>query len=124
MSTDNDSSGRPVAVVHAEIGGDAWRSVVHAQQSATPDHADWYAITGEVVDTLRGLASLTSVLAHQVANYGAGRALRDDAGMRPSDRLSAAVSHAAQLRAELDRAERTANLFWSEIGHIALGDGS
>ncbi|MDN5859117.1 MAG: hypothetical protein L0H84_10880 [Pseudonocardia sp.] len=120
MSTHNDSSGRPVAVVHAEIGGDSWRSVVHAQQSATPDHGDWYAITGEAVDTLRCLAAVVSVLAQQVRGYGHGRVLRDDTGLDPTVRLAQASSLAAQLRVEIDHAEATANRFWSQIGHIAV----
>jgi hypothetical protein len=121
MSTDNDSSGRRVAVVHAEIGGDSWRSVVHAQGVATPDHGDWYAITGELIDTLRCLSTLASIFSRQVAAYGRGRVVRDDeAGHDPAERLAIASSWAAQLSYELDRTERTANRFWTEVGHIAV----
>ncbi|OLT01439.1 hypothetical protein BJF90_32010 [Pseudonocardia sp. CNS-004] len=121
MSTDNDSSGRPVAVVHAEIGGDSWRSVVHAQGAAAPDHSDWYAITGEVVDTLRCLSTLAGIFNRQVAAYGRDRVVRDDEpGHDPAERLAIASSWAAQLSHELDRTERTANMFWSEVGHIAV----
>lgn len=124
MSTDNDSSGRPVAVVHAEIGGDSWRSVVHTQRSATPDHSDWYSITGEVVDTLRCLFSLADVFASQIRRYGRDRIVRDDAGMVPADRLERAVLHAENLRAHLADAESAAAGFWSEISHIAVEDRS
>lgn len=120
MSPHDDSSGRSAAVVHAEIGGDSWRSVAHAQRSATPDHSDWYAITGELVDTLRCLAAVATVLVEQVDGYGRGRVLRDDASIDPAERLAQAWPLGAQLRFEIDRAERTANRFWSEIGHIAV----
>ena len=123
MSTHDDSSGRSAAVAHAEIGGDSWRSVAHAQRSATPDHSDWYAITAELVDTLRCLAAVASVLAQQVDGYGRGRVLRDDAGMDPAERLAQAGLLGTQLRVEIDRAERTANRFWSAIGHIAVEVG-
>ncbi|MDN5851363.1 MAG: hypothetical protein L0K86_00705 [Actinomycetia bacterium] len=118
MNTPPD--GRPPAVLNAEAGADAWRCVVHDQGAATADHGDWYAITGETVDTLRCLISLAGVLARQVAGYGTGRVLRDDAGADPAERLAIASSVAAQLRADLDRAERAANRLWSQIGHIAV----
>ncbi|MGD9531914.1 hypothetical protein [Pseudonocardia sp.] len=123
MSIHDDSSGRSAAVAHAEIGGDSWRSVAHAQRAATPDHSDWYAITGELVDTLRCLAAVASVLAQQAEGYGRGRVLRDDAGADPASRLVEAWSLGVQLRAEIDIAERTANRFWSAIGHIAVEVG-
>lgn len=124
MNTDNDSGGRPVAVVHAEIGGDAWRSVGHVQRSTTSDHSDWYAITGEMAETLRCIAAVASVLGRQVRTYREGRVLRDDAGMDPTERADRAWSLASRLRADIDRAERTANEFWSEISHIAVEDPS
>jgi len=124
MNTNDDRYGRPAAVVQAEHGGVAWRSVVHAQLSANVDHGDWYSITAEMVDTLRSLASLATVFAQQIAHYGESKALRDDAGMDPAERLAAASARAAELRIELDRTERVANAFWSEISHIAVEEWS
>lgn len=111
---------RPVAVKEAAIGAAAWRRAVHTQQTATPDHSDWYELTGEVVDTLRCLFALADVFASQISSYGSGRVLRDDAGMAPGERLDRAVLHAQSVRAFLLDAERAANGFWSEISHIAV----
>mgnify|MGYP006976769394 CR=1 FL=1 len=122
MSTHEEEHGRPVAVVHAEIGGDAWRAVVNAQRVAVPDHADWYAIACEAVGTLRCLVTLADVLAAQVGRYGEARSLRDDAGMDPAQRLERAVTHAHLARGHLDSAERATSAFWSEIGRIAVED--
>lgn len=124
MSTHDDNIGRSAAVVHAEIGGDSWRSVAHAQRSATPDHLDWYAITAELVDTLRCLAAVASVLSQQADGYGHGRALRDYGGIDPAERLAQVRSLAAQLRVEIEAAERTAHRFRSVIDHIAVEVGT
>lgn len=116
----NEIDDRPTAVTQASVGAAAWRQVVHAQLVARPAHADWYAITGEVMDTLRAMASLAGVLVGQIGNYGEGRVLRDDAGADPVERLAYACSWAARLQHELDRAEQAADYLLSEVGHIAV----
>ena len=122
MNTPIDDDRAP-AVEHAQAGARAWRSAVHAQLAATPDHVDFYAVTGEVVETLRSLSGLAGLLVGQVATYGRGRVLRDDVpGHDPAERLAIASSWAAQLQHDLDHAERTANQFWNEISHIAVED--
>jgi hypothetical protein len=98
--------------------------VVHEQLGAKPGHEDFYALAGELVDTLRSLESLAGVLARQVAGYGEGRVLRDDEGRDPAVRLVDAAWQARELLAELIAAEWTANRFWSEIGHVAVEDGA
>lgn len=113
-------TGARTALDVAEAGAHKWRQVVHAQQSATPDHSDFYALTGEVVDTLRSLEALASVLGQQVAGYGQGRALRDDEGAQPAARLASAVADLTRVRELLVGAEGSANRFWSEIGHVAV----
>jgi hypothetical protein len=123
MST-HDFDGPAAAVQHATKGADSWRSAVHAQQAATSDHSDWYAVTGEVVNTLRCLFSLADLFASQISGYGSGRVVRDDAGMAPAERLDRAVLHAQSLRAFLLDAEAAADAFWNEISHIAVGDRS
>jgi hypothetical protein len=112
--------GRSHAVLRAESGADAWREVVHAQRVATPDHADFYALAGEMVETLRVLDSLVGVLAGQVAGYGGGRAVYDDESADPAYRLRSAVLALVVTRDELAQAERAANEFWSAIGHIGV----
>jgi hypothetical protein len=113
----------PLAVEAAEAGAGQWRAAVVAQRSATPDHTDFYGIAGELVATLRALEALTRVLGEQVAGYGLGRVLRDDENDDPAVRLADAADELARTRALVALAERTANGFWSEIGHIAVEDG-
>lgn len=111
------------AVETAERAAQAWRAAVHEQLGAEPDHGDFYAIAGELVDTLRSLESLAAVLARQVAGYGEGRVLRDDEGGDPAARLVDAAWQVRALVAHLGVAEWTANRFWSEIGRVAVEDG-
>ena len=118
-----DDDDRPEAVLRAEAGALAWRAVVHAQQAATADHADCYAMAGEVVDTLRSLDALTALLARHCADYppaGAGGEVYDDEGANPAHRLRCAVLALAETRHGLAAAERAANRFWSAIGHIGI----
>ena len=120
MST-HDNDGSTAAVQHATTGADSWRSAAYAQGPATPNHSDWYAIAGEMVDTLRCLSTLSTVLAQQIAGYGSGRVLRDDDPVvDPAERLSDSVRRAEWLRAHLSIAERSADDLWSLIGHIAV----
>jgi hypothetical protein len=111
------------AATVAERGAQAWRRVVHEQLAAEPDHGDFYAIAGELVDTLRSLESLARALSRQVSGYGEGRALRDDAGADPAARLAVAVEELESVRVLVSGAERSANRFWSHIGRIAVEDG-
>jgi hypothetical protein len=113
---------RPDAVRAAEAGTEQWRAAVLAQRTARPEHADFHALAGELVVTLRALSSLAGVLGVQVADYGEGRVLRDDASADPAARLAEAVQLLAAVRRDLDRAERAANNLWSAVSHIATGD--
>ena len=108
------------AVELAEAGAVAWRQVVHAKQTATPDHGDFYALAGELVDTLRSLEALAGLLARQVATYGQGRVLRDDEGVDPAWRIAHAAELAGRVRDLVAGSERLANQFWSEVGHVAV----
>jgi hypothetical protein len=112
--------GRPHAVRRAEEGADAWRQVVHAQRPASPDHTDFYALAGEMVETLRVLDSLAGLMSGQVAGYSNGRDVYDDDGGTPAHRLRAAVLALAETRHGIAVAERAANRFWSAIGHIGF----
>lgn len=107
----------------AERGARAWRAVVHEQLGAEPDHGEFYAIAGELVDTLRSLESLAGVLSRQVGAYGEGRLLRDDEGQDLGWRLGSALEALATARECLIGAERRVNRFWSAVGHIAVEDG-
>ncbi len=110
----------PEAVVSAERGTQAWRRVVRVQIAAAPDHGDFYSLGGELVATLRALEALAGVLDRQVAGYGQGRVLRDDEGRDPSRRLALAAAHLGDAGEALGRGARSANRFWSAIGHIAV----
>jgi hypothetical protein len=112
------------AVELAERGAQAWRAVVHEQGSSTPDHGAFYALAGELVDTLRAVESLVGLLTRQVATYGEGRVLRDDTGGDPAVRLLASAGDLDSIRVLVAGAERSANRFWSQIGHIAVEDGA
>lgn len=115
---------RSPAVRQADAGAVAWRAVVHAQQSATSDHAELYSLAGHLVGTLAAVESLAGVLARQVAGYAdslpAGRVLYDDEDANPAHRLRAAVLALAEARHGLALAERAANQFWSAVGHIGI----
>jgi hypothetical protein len=115
--------GVSAAVTSAEAGARAWRSAVHDQRAAAPDHGDFYGLAAELVDTLRSLEALTGVLGRQVAGYGQGRVLRDDAGEQPAARLAEAVAHLTRAGQLLAVAERAANAYWSAIGHVAVDGG-
>lgn len=116
--TESDNH-RPLALVAVEAAAGELRAAVVAQRAATADHGDFYALAGDIVDVLRALSSLAGVLGEQVAGYGRGRVLRDDAGQDPAVRLADAAALLALVREDLDGAERTASRFWSEISHVA-----
>jgi hypothetical protein len=112
--------GGRTALEAAEAGALAWCQVASAQRSSAADHGEFYALACELVATLRALESLADVLARQVATYGQGRILRDDEGEQPAARLASAVADLARVRDLLASAGRSANRFWSEIGHVAV----
>lgn len=111
-------------VASAERGTCLWRRATLGQQESIPDHAEFYALAGELVSTLRALEAMTAVLARQVAGYGRGRLLRDDEGLTPGARLADAVVLLGCARKALGEAEAAANKFWSVIGHVAVEDGA
>ena len=115
----NQRPPRPAALAAAETGAERWHAAVVAQQQAEADHAGFYALAVELVHTLRALEGLARVLAGQVGDSGCGRRLYDDSRrVDPAERLAAAAAALGHLGHLLGQAERTANTFWSEIGHI------
>lgn len=112
---------RPLAVVRAEEGTDAWSDVTRYQRWISPDHAVFYALAGELVSTLHTFEDLTGVLVDQVNGYGTGRLLYDD--MRtvdPAVRLADAVAQLREARTGLRAAATAVNEFWSAIGHVGV----
>ncbi len=117
----NTPDERPHALRSAEMAATAWAETVEHQQTATPRHADFYAVAGEMVATLYALHDLTVVLAAQVGGYGQGRPVYDDTRtVDPADRLVEAEQCLRTLRAALGPAADAANAFWSAIGHIGV----
>lgn len=115
------SSPRSAAVAHAETGAEQGRAAAVEQRTAPLDHADFYALAAEAVQTLRALEGLARVLARQVSEYDKGRLLYDDTGrVGPPERLSAASAALGTLASLLADADRQANVFWSHIGHIGV----
>lgn len=109
------------AAQRAEAGTAGWEDAARLQLAATPDHADFYALTGEMVQTLHSLENLARVLQRQVAGYAHGRKVYDDTLQRdPRHRLAQAVTDLDILADRLRSAERAANAFWSGIGHIGV----
>lgn len=107
---------------HAERAATEWRAAVHAQQSATSHHSEFYMLAADLVDTLRSLGSLSTVLARQVDQYDVGRDLYDDSGtVDARERLDLAVLELQDLGVALHTASRHADRFHSEIGHIGGG---
>ena len=79
-------------------------------------------LAADLVDTLRSLGSLSSVLARQVDRYDVGRDLYDDSGtIDARERLDLAALELQDLVSVLDRASRHARQFHSDIGHIGGG---
>lgn len=118
---------RPEAVQRAETGAQAWRAVVHAQQSATPNHTDFYDLAGFLVDTLASVESLARALARQVARYGDvqpdGQVVYDDTRtVDPGVRLHDAALDLGHLVQSAADARRDVNRFWSAISHIGVED--
>src|SRR5690242_15130916 len=107
-------AGRDSAAVRAEQGTAGWEDAVRLQRWASPDHADFYALAGEMVATLYALDDLAQVLHWQVSRYGQGRRLYDDTRqVDPAARLADAAAELTGLRAQLQAAQALANRFWS-----------
>ncbi|MBW0114179.1 hypothetical protein [Pseudonocardia abyssalis] len=110
---------RSPALDRAAEGTDGWGQVVRHQRHATPDHADFYALAGEIVTTLHALDDLAEVLAGQVAGYAQGRPVYDDTRtVDPAARLAEATALLRDTRKGLRTTVVPANRFWSAIGHI------
>jgi hypothetical protein len=110
-----------LAVPRATEGADAWSDVARYQRGADPDHSDFYAIAGEMVQTLVALQGTADVLRRQVESYAEGRAVYDDSGqVKPRLRLAEAAGCLLLTRDALGAAAKRANAFWSAIGHIGV----
>lgn len=123
----HEPNDRPEAVQRAETGAQAWRAAVHAQQSATPDHSDFYDLAGFLVDTLATVESLTRLLAGQVARYAEvqpdGQVVYDDTHtVNPRMRLHDAALDLQHLAESAAHGRGDANRFWSAISHIGVED--
>lgn len=128
MNTTDDNTSGDTAASRAEAGSTSWEDAVRLQRWATPAHADFYALAGEVVTTLHALDDLTVVLGRQVAGYAAanderGQVVYDDTReIDPVERLGVAGVALEELRSMVVSAEAWANQFWSAIGHIGVED--
>ena len=117
----DDTSAGAEAVARAEGGVAGWEDAVRLQRWAIPDHADFYALAGEIVATLHALEDLAHILARQIAGYGHGRVLYDDTRhVDPAQRLLAAGSAMQALHGAVSVAAGWANEFWSAVGHIGV----
>jgi hypothetical protein len=111
----------PRALRSAEAAATAWKQAVEHQQDATPQHADFYALAGEMVATLYALDDLTVVLARQVGDYGQGRALYDDTRtVDPAERLTEAVAALRAVHTALGAVTPVVHALWNAIGHIGV----
>jgi len=118
---DDRAVGRDTAVRLAEAGTAEWEDAVRLQRWATPGHADFYALAGEMVSTLYALEDLAQVLGRQVSGYGRGRRLYDDTRqVDPAERLQVAASALQELHLLASSAADRANRFWTAIGHIGV----
>jgi hypothetical protein len=110
------------AVARSVAGTEGWEDAVRLQRWARPDHADFYALAGELVATVQALEDLTHILHRQVTGYGHGRRLYDDTrgAVDPAVRLTAAAAELTLLGQVLATGQGPANRFWSAIGHIGV----
>ena len=126
--TSTDGTGQDTAAGRAERGTAGWEDAVRLQRWATPDHADFYALAGEIVATLYALDGLGQVLGRQVATYAQtaqerGRVVYDDTRhVDPVERLQTAVITLGEMRSLASSSADRANRFWSAIGHIGVED--
>ena len=128
MSTeDNPYPDERPAVQHADAAAQAWRAVVRAQQVATPEHADFYGLAGDLVDTFAAVEALARTLASQVEHYPdrlpIGRRVYDDTRTTdPRVRLNEALAALHDVARHARGGSEWANRFWSAIGHIGVED--
>src|SRR3954464_15780325 len=106
----DDTSAGAEAVARAEAGAAGWEDAVRLQRWATPDHADFYALAGEIVSTLYALDDLAQVLRRQVAAYEQGRRIYDDPRrVDPAVRLAEAVAELDGLLTHVQAGQGPAN---------------
>src|SRR3954471_14671884 len=126
--TDEHSTHENPAAQRAEAGATAWRDAARLQLSAAPDHADFYALAGEMVATLHALDDLGRVLRGQVAGYVQAQRLRnrtvydDTRTVDPAERLEVAVVQLDEVTSATVTATNWVTLSWSAIGHIGVED--
>src|SRR5215212_5313775 len=93
MNTTDDVEQNAAAVSRAEAGVSGWEDAVRLQRWAAPDHADFYALAGEIVSTLHALEDLARLMVRQVAGYAEGRTVYDDTRqVDPQRRLAEAAA--------------------------------
>lgn len=120
-NTPNHDVPRPEAVVHSAAGAKSWRAAVQVQRTAELDHADFYAITADLVDTLAAVAGPAGVLAWQVVHYGDARPVHDDAGVvDPREWLDVTTLAPPELAARVRAADRLTNTIWSRSRHVGV----
>lgn len=131
MNTTDENEHHDTAVQRAAAATASWKDAARLQRRATPDHAEFYALAGEIVETLYSLDDLVRVLARQVDRYERtqrerGQQVYDDSrgGVDPTVRLSGACDDLQMLVDGLSVAVRPANAFWSAIGHIGVEDAT
>src|SRR3954465_12716555 len=94
----DDTSAGAEAVARAEAGIAGWEDAVRLQRWAIPDHADFYALAGEIVASLYALEDLAQVLNKQVSRYGQGQRVYDDTrAVDPAERLGVAAAALREL---------------------------
>lgn len=118
---------RSVAVRRAGAGAMAWRAALDAQQSAVPDHADFYGLTRELVFTFGPVAELMRVISRQVAGYAhslpVGEAVYDDTRQDdPRQLLTQSAEVLADIAGKVTAAGSEIHRFWSLIGRIGVQD--
>jgi hypothetical protein len=118
MTGRNDK--RP-AIERSEQGAQAWHDVVRHQRNSPADHADFYALAGDMVATLHALDDLAGVLRRQIVSYVGQPGLYDDTRrIDPAQRLTQAHEELTAARTALVMAAGAVNRFWSAIGHIGI----
>jgi hypothetical protein len=124
MTSDTEQASDRPAVDAAQRASEAWGEAVRLQRWADhPRHAEFYALAGEMVDTMRELSDLVSILRAQVREYGTTEGIYDDTRtVEPSTRLAYADDALDTLGHALTMADRAGNEFWSAIGHIGVED--
>ena len=105
----------------AEAGTAAWEDAVRLQRRATPDHADFYALAGELVrrcalDDLTRCCAGRSPATPRPSGTGAARSTTTPA--RSTRRCGCPAVEASWTASAPPGRRARANPFWSAIGHI------